>query len=190
MRGLKGKILLSLLLSIGLFLSAALLLVWNGKNDQIGNADVALVLGNKVNPDGSPSPRLKARLDVAATHFSKGRFPKIIVSGGTGIEGVPEGTAMKNYLVSQGIPEKQILVDNEGVDTRASAENAVAILNSNQMKSVFVISQYFHIPRSKLALRRLGVTPVFNAHPDFFELRDLYSTAREVPAYIKYYLVQ
>ena len=187
----RRKILITLALPLVLFLVAALLLVWNGKNDQIGNADVALVLGNKVNPDGTPSPRLKARLDTAVRYFNDGRFPKIIVSGGTGVEGVPEGTAMKNYLVLQGIAPEAILVDDHGVDTKASAENTVAILNADhQMESVFVISQSFHIPRCKLALRKMGVGPLFNAHPDFFELRNIYSTAREVPAYLKYYFFE
>ena len=150
----KRRLLLLLLTPILLFLAAAGLLVICGKNDQLGQADVALVLGNKVNPDGSPSPRLKARLDTAVTNYQKGYFPKIIVSGGTGIEGVPEGTAMKSYLISAGVPDEAIIVDNQGVDTKASAQSTLVLLNSNQTKSVFVITQYFHIPRTKLALKK------------------------------------
>lgn len=168
------------------FLAATGVLVRNGMSDHLGNADVALVLGNKVNPDGSPSPRLKARLDTAVDLFQKGYFPKIIVSGGTGMEGIPEGTAMKSYLISAGIPGSAILVDDLGVDTQASAENAVSILRAGHMRSVFVITQYFHIPRAKLALSKLGVSPIFNAHPRYFEARDIYSTIRELPAYLKY----
>ena len=107
MMKIKRKILLLALLSGLVFFTAAGLLVFAGMNDRIGNADVALVLGNKVNPDGSPSPRLKARLDTAAENFRNGFFPKIIVSGGTGIEGVPEGTAMKNYLCPWASPTKR-----------------------------------------------------------------------------------
>ncbi len=29
------------------------------------------------------------------------------------------------------------------------------------MKGVFVITQYFHIPRSKLALSKFGITPIY-----------------------------
>ncbi len=180
------KLKLTFLIAFLLFPGATGVLVWSGMNDHFGNADVALVLGNKVNPDGSPSPRLKARLDTAVDLFNKGYFPRVIVSGGTGMEGVPEGTAMKNYLVSAGIPETVILVDDLGIDTQASAENTVSILRDGQMKSVFVITQYFHIPRSKLALSKLGVSPIFNAHPHYFEARDIYSTVRELPAYLKY----
>src|SRR5665213_1049418 len=96
--------------------------------DHLGKADIALVLGNKVNSDGSLSPRLKARLDTAVSLFQKGYFQKIIVSGGTGKEGFPEGTAMKHYLVTEGIPDSAILTDDHGVDTQASADNTVSIL--------------------------------------------------------------
>jgi len=171
-----------------LFLTATGLLVWSGTTDHLGKADLALVLGNTVNPDGSPSPRLKARLDTTASLFRQGYFQKILVSGGTGKEGVPEGTAMKRYLVSAGIPEAAILVDNQGIDTEASARNTASILRREHWQSVFVITQYFHIPRSKLALSKWGVAPVFNAHPHYFEARDVYSIVRELPAYLKYLL--
>jgi len=182
----RRKLLFVFLFAFLLFLAATAVLVWSGMSDHFGNADVALVLGNKVNPDGSPSPRLKARLDTAVDLFQKGYFPRVIVSGGTGIEGVPEGTAMKNYLVSAGIPDSAILVDDNGSDTQASAENTASILQAEGMESVFVITQYFHIPRSKLALSKFGVSPIFNAHPHYLEARDIYSIVRELPAYLKY----
>ncbi len=169
-----------------IFLFLAGLLVWSGLNDQLGKADVALVLGSKVNSDGEPSSRLKARLDEAADQYRKGYYPKIIVSGGTGIEGVPEGTAMKNYLVSAGIPSSAILVDDLGINTHASAVNTASIMKDQQMKTVFVVTQYFHIPRSKLALSKLGIEPIFHSHARYFEIRDIYSTAREIPAYFTY----
>ncbi len=180
------KLILILSPPILVLLVGAGVLVWSGTTDHLGKADVALVLGNQVNPDGSPSPRLKARLDKAATLYKEGYFPLIIASGGTGKEGVPEGTAMRNYLVGEGVPASAILVDDQGVDTQASAKNAAAFLHQENLQGVFVITQYFHVPRSKLALSKLGVSPIFNAHPRYFEARDIYSTVRELPAYLKY----
>jgi vancomycin permeability regulator SanA len=185
---MKRKTLLTFLFAILVILGAASLLVWNGMTDHLGKADIALVLGNKVNPDGSPSPRLKARLDTAISLFQKGYFQRIIVSGGTGKEGFPEGTVMKRYLIASGIPAFAVLVDDHGVDTLTSAHNTASIMRSEHLKSVFVITQYFHIPRSKLALSKCGIFPIFNAHPHYFEVRDIYSTMRELPAYIKYLL--
>ena len=51
-----------------------------------------------------------------------------------------------------------------------------------------VVSQYFHVPRMRLALERAGVTPVYSAHAQYFELRDVYSIAREVVGYGVYLL--
>ena len=42
---------------------AATALVWDGLHDDIGHADLGLVLGNTVNQDGTASPRLAARLE-------------------------------------------------------------------------------------------------------------------------------
>jgi uncharacterized SAM-binding protein YcdF (DUF218 family) len=183
---LKRKVIIAILTAALLFLAAVGVLVWNGMTDHLGVADVALVLGNTVNPDGTPSDRLKARLDKTVELYQTGYFQKIIASGGTGAEGVPEGTAMKRYLVSAGIPESSVIVDDKGVNTQASAAFTAAFMRSEKLGSVFVITQYFHIPRSKLALRKEGVSPVFNAQPRFFEARDIYSTVRELPAYLKY----
>lgn len=183
---MKRKILLASLLLAIVSISSLAALIRSGLNDQLGKADTALVLGNTVNPDGSPSPRLKARLDKAAALYRDGYFPKIVVSGATGKEGVPEGTAMKKYLIQAGLPEDAIIVDDQGVDTFASARKTAEILRAQNAKSVLVVTQYFHIPRSKLALSKFGISPIYNAHANYFEARDIYSVLREVPAYIKY----
>lgn len=185
---MKRKLVLAALVLIAIPILVLAALVLAGLNDHPGHADTALVLGNTVNPDGTPSPRLKARLDKAVALYREGYFPKIIVSGATGKEGVPEGTAMKKYLVQAGIPEPAIVVDDQGVDTFASAKNTEEILKAGKLKSVLVVTQYFHIPRSKLALAKFGISPIYNAHPDYFEARDIYSVLREGPAYIKYLL--
>jgi vancomycin permeability regulator SanA len=164
------------------------LLVGSGLNDRIGHADIALVLGNQVSPEGKPSPRLKARLDKAAELYREGWFPRIMVSGATGREGYPEGTAMKEYLVGAGIPAEAVIVDDAGVDTWASAGNTADLLRGQRLESVFVITQFYHVPRSRLALSKFGVGPLYNAHADYFEWRDLYSTLRELPAWVKYAL--
>lgn len=107
------------------FLLASALLIAVGMRDDIRAADVAVVLGNTVNPDGTPSRRLAARLDMEKHHW----------------------------------------------------------------KSVLVITQYFHIPRSRLALSRAGIDPVYSAHARYFELRDIYSIVREVIGCLAYFFM-
>lgn len=163
------------------------LIVADGLTDETPPSDVAVVLGSKVNPDGTVSPRLAARLGRALELHRAGTVPVILVSGGTGKEGVPEGTAMKAWLVARGVPGGAVIVDDAGVDTGATARNAAAIMQARGYDSAIVVSQYFHIARTKLAFRKQGLA-VGGAHPAYFEVRDLYSIAREVPGYASYLL--
>ena len=171
---------------LGVFLLGTALLVVAGLRDDLRRADVALVLGNSVQLDGTPSPRLRARLDRTFELYRSGYFPAVIVSGGRGREGYDEAVVMRDYLVSRGIPASRIIVDGGGVTTLASARNAARIARQRRMRSVFVVSQYFHLPRARLALRRCGFETIHSAHARFFELRDLYSSPRELVAYVSY----
>jgi len=172
----------------GVIVLCAGLIAADGLTDDIRRSDVAVVLGSKVNSDGRPSPRLKARLGRALELYQNGWTSHVLVSGGTGVEGVPEGTAMKRWLVLQGVPEAAIIVDDAGVDTRATAHNTAALMRAHDLHSVIVVSQYFHISRTKLAFAQEGLPGVGSAHPDYFEARDLYSIAREIPGYAGYLL--
>lgn len=69
------------------FLAHSIFIIFDGLNDRNSKADVAIVLGNKVNEDGTLSDRLKARLDKSIELYKNGRVKKIIVSGGLGKEG-------------------------------------------------------------------------------------------------------
>ena len=186
MRRLLRRIIGTAAAGVGALTLCAGLNVVDGLTDEVAPSDVAVVLGSKVHPDGTPSPRLAARLGRALELYRTGVTPHILVSGGTGIEGVPEGTAMKRWLVSQGVPGAAIIVDDQGVDTRATARNAVALMRARDLHSAIVVSQYFHIPRTRLAFAQAGLRGVGSAHPAYFELRDLYAIAREVPAYARY----
>jgi vancomycin permeability regulator SanA len=170
-----------------IFLLGAALIAFTGIHDDIAHADIALVPGSKVEAGGDPSPRLRARLDKAVELYRAGWFPEIIASGGIGKEGYDEAAVMKTYLVSHGIPEERVFADNNGVTTFASARKTREILREKKLSSVMVISQYFHIPRAKLALKRCGIVTVRGAHANFFEPRDIYSLLREVPGCIEYW---
>lgn len=183
------RILLLTALSIMLaFTLAATLIVADGLTDDIQAADVAIVPGNTVEKDGYPSERLRARLDQTVALYRQGLFPDVIVSGGVGSEGFDEAEVMKRYLVGNGVPESRIHVDGGGATTYLTAQNAARTMKEKGWQSAMVISQYFHVPRMRLALQRSGITPVFSAHARYFELRDVYSIAREVIGYGAYLL--
>nr|WP_306812933.1 YdcF family protein [Paenibacillus soyae] len=155
-------------------------------NDELRRVDVAVVLGNKVEVNGQPSERLQARLDKAVELYNQGYFRLVIVSGGIGKEGFDEAKVMKFYLIDKGVPEEKIIEDNKGYNSQMTAQNASKIMNDLKLDSVMVVTQYFHVSRTKLAFKKLGIQEVYSAHAAFFEPRDIYSMIREFPAYYKY----
>jgi len=189
MKNWKKKIRVFLVFAVCLFALFSGLIIRDGLTDELGTADVGLVFGNQVLPSGEPSARLAARLDHTVQLYNDGCFDKVIVSGGLGREGFDEAEVMKDYLIVQGIPEANIIVDNQGYDTCMTVENAVTIMEENNFASVLVISQYFHLPRIKLACTRFGIEDVYSSNARYFGLRDLYQISREVIAY-GYYLVR
>jgi vancomycin permeability regulator SanA len=158
----------------------------DGLNDELKPVDAAVVLGNKVEVNGQPSERLKARLDTSVELYDGGYFTFIIVSGGIGKEGFDEAKVMKSYLIDKGIPEDKIIEDNNGYNSYMTAQNTSKIMDELELDSTMVITQYFHVSRTKLAFRKMDIKEVYSAHAKIFEFRDIYSIIREFPAYYKY----
>lgn len=77
-------------------------------------------------------------------------------------------------------------MDNMGLDTWDTARNASAYMKTRHLESALVVTQYFHVPRAVIALKRFGISHVTGSYPRFFEIRDIYSTIREAPAIIWY----
>lgn len=169
-----------------LFLLAAAAIVADGLSDHLGRSDVGVVLGSKVELDGRPSPRLAARLDEAAALYRRGLFAAVIVSGGVGKEGFDEGRVMAAYLVAHGVPAGAIITDSHGDTTWATAVNTAAIMRAHGWTRATAITQYFHISRTRLALKRQGIAVVYTGHPSHFEARDPWAIAREVAGYVSY----
>lgn len=165
------------------FLGHSALIIYDGLSDSGKNAELAVILGNKVNEDGTLSKRLEMRLKTGVQLFKSGRVKRILVSGGLGKEGFYEGDKMKTFLVAHAVPDSVIIVDNLGNNTRASVENTLALRKQMPFNSLIVVSQYFHVSRTKKLFRDKGFKNVSSTSPNYFEWRDIYAIIREFPAY-------
>lgn len=160
-----------------------LYIIIDGLSDIGQKADLAIILGNKVNEDGTLSERLTKRLESGVFLYREHRVKKILVSGGFGKEGFYEGDKMKEYLIHQGIPDSVIMVDNKGNTTRATVDNTMKLKEKYPFSSAIVVSQYFHVTRTKKLFKDKGFTNISSVSPHYFEWRDFYSILREFPAY-------
>ncbi len=92
---------------------------------EVPAAPVALVLGAKVFPDGTPSPFLAARLDVAHRLYQAGKVQVVVVSGDNMAKEYNEPEAMRTYLVNAGMPAEAVVIDYAGFDTYDSCARAL-----------------------------------------------------------------
>ena len=184
---LKTKIKTTIKILIGLLLLWIIVHITysiiDGLSDNGESADIVVILGSKVNEDGTLSARLEKRLECGLSIYKAGRVKKIIVSGGLGHEGYYEGEKMQEYLIKKGVPKSDIIVDNYGNNTSATIENTVKIVDSLNYSSIIVVSQYFHLTRTKMLLKKTKIKNVNSVSPRYFEARDIYSIFREFVAF-------
>jgi vancomycin permeability regulator SanA len=126
-----------------------------GLTDYRRPADAAVVLGAKVHDDGRLSSSLRDRVDTGIELYREGLVPTLVMSGGIGANGVDEAVAMRDYAVSLGVPADDILCDSKGVNTDATVRNTLDLLGDGTGE-VLVVSQFYHLPRIKLAYQAAG----------------------------------
>jgi len=128
-------------------------------------ADCIIVFG-AAEYSGRPSPVWRARLDHAYTLFQAGLAPIVITTGGYG--GDPrfsEGGVGRDYLMSRGVPEHDIIAETQADNTDESVERVAAIMNANQMHSCLAVSDGYHIFRIKKMLEHRGFTVYGSPRP-------------------------
>jgi vancomycin permeability regulator SanA len=115
---------------------------------------VALVLGAQVDPDGTPSAFLAARLDLAKRLHDAGLIEMIIVSGDHLAPEFDEPAAMRRYLINAGLPTEKVIADPGGFDTYESCLRAKRVFNLSQL---IIVTQSYHVVRAVATCRALGV---------------------------------
>lgn len=188
---MKDKMLWLIWFASAWFIVHCLLVTRDGLRDDTRLADVAVVLGNRVEPSGVPGVTLRVRLDRALALYTSGQVSQIVVSGGKGKEGFEEADVMRDDLVASGVPSHDVFVDRSGYDTWCTARATEALARENGWQSVIVVTSWYHVTRTKLAMRRFGFRDVRGAHGWIrFDLRDAYSLTREFFAFYDYWLLR
>jgi vancomycin permeability regulator SanA len=182
-----NKLRIITLILLAWFFVHCLWVVKDGFRDFTGRADIAIVFGSTAFADGSLSPWLKGRVDEGLRLYRNKQVKKIMVSGGIGTSDYPEGDAMRNYLVQQGVPKEDIWVDNEGDNSYLTAVNFLSFNRTTGYTSAVVVSSYYHITRCKYIVKKLGFPHVEGATSGYRAVKDWYGLAREFPALYKYW---
>ncbi|HMK91971.1 MAG TPA: YdcF family protein, partial [Thermoleophilia bacterium] len=163
--------------------------VFFGKTDYRHPTAVTVVFGTQVHGDGRPSVCLIDRVRTAAQLYKAGLTQRLLLSGGRGAdEPINETVAMRDLALGFGVPASAIEVDPNGVNTEATVRDTVPMVRAEGARQVGVVSDFFHLPRVKLAYERAGydVTTVPSRAHRIPQTPML--VMREIPAFWVYYL--
>lgn len=118
------------------------------------HAQVAIVLGAQVHPDGRMSAMLADRVNTGARLYREGKVDKVLASGDNGTATYNEVSAMRRGLLDAGVPDRDIFTDHAGFDTYSTMVRAQKVFG---VRSALVVTQGFHLPRAVWLGRRAGL---------------------------------
>jgi len=152
--------------------------------------DVVIVLGGGIR-DGEVRPTLQRRLDQAIAYHHQNPAAIIIVTGGTGYgEAISEAEAMARYLIDNGVPAAQILLEDAAYSTYTNMSYTRDVINAHfthPIRAVIVTSN-FHMFRSARFAYMHGIeATVYSASTPLLGKPFYY--VREVAAVIKLWVI-
>jgi len=187
--GLPWRIARGLLTLFALFfISVEIIIINYSFPKPVPETSELLILGAHVRPDGL-SVTLHNRLAVGAAYANGHPDVQVFVSGGQGLnEPISEAAAMRDFLVTQGVSEDRIRLEDQSHNT---FENMVYTYRMLPIKSerrpIIIVTSEFHICRASMLASRAGFEPYFIPAPTPRSLL-LSSYSREFFGLIKSYL--
>ena len=124
--------------------------------------DYVIILGCKIQKDGNLTKLLKGRVDRAIEFATKqkegtGKDIVFIPSGGQGSdEVISEALAMKNYLIENGIKEKNIILEDKSTNTLENFNFSHKLMKKKNANIAFSTTNY-HVFRSGLLATGLDI---------------------------------
>ena len=113
---------------------------------------VAVILGNRLNDDGSISNIMEARLRSALKVEALFCPDYFVLSGGmaNAEAGTSEAQVMRDYLVERGIPLCKIVLEDKSLTTKQNAEFSAPICAKLNATEVLLCTSLEHMSRSFL----------------------------------------
>lgn len=128
-----------------------------GNNVVDMKADAAIVLGAAV-WGNEVSPVFRERINHAVELYRRGKVSKIIFTGGQGNKDeLTESAAARRYAIENGVPEKDILVEQRSHTTYENVVNAKQLADSNGLKKVLIVSDPMHMKRALAMAGDIGL---------------------------------
>jgi len=154
-------------LVVALILTALLVvgvLAWQinclGSRERAQPADVIVILGARVEADGSPSSDLLSRTYHAMDLYNAGYAPAVICAGGAGGDPLAAGEVACRFAVEQlGLPAANAITAAQGNawTTAGEAEIVTRLMAARGWRSAILVSHPLHLYRARWLFQRQGV---------------------------------
>lgn len=122
------------------------------------NFDYVIIHGSGLIDGDRVSKLLSDRLDKAIDIYDKSKVhPKLIPSGGKGDdETIAEAEAMQKYLISRGVSEEDIIVENKSTTTLENLQFSKALIEQlGGSRNVALVTSNYHVYRALRYCRKL-----------------------------------
>lgn len=136
------------------------------KIEDIKKHDIAIVLGGMFeynsDLDEISIRRQGDRLIQAISLYKTGKVKKLLISGESGYisnRGLKEAKQVKDLLIKWGVPKKDILTEENSVNTHENAQNTVQLLKQSypEYKSFILVTSGIHMRRSLACFEKEGL---------------------------------
>ena len=157
--------LLLIIILVGILVGTGFSIWRYGKKDYKQKADVAIVLGASLSSNGV-SPVFRERLNHGIWLYQNGYVEKILLTGGLG-EGSYQSDAYVagQYVMEQGVPEEDIILEEDSRITQENVINAKKIMDREGYETAIIVSDPVHMKRSMLMAKDAGITAYSSPTP-------------------------
>ena len=132
-------------------------------NPPTGDERVIVVLGAGLHKD-KPSKLLQYRLNKAYDYAAAHPDTLVITSGGQGRdEWLPEGDAMRDYLIAKGLPADRVLAESGSTSTEENFAFSLALMHGrglDESTPIIFVTNRFHCYRAAQYAQKVGFKEV------------------------------
>ena len=97
------------------------------------------------------SPVFRERINHGIQLYREGYVDKILLTGGKAKDNAhSDAYVAMQYVLLQGIPREDILLEEESTITRENLDNAIAIMEKAGFHSAIIVSDPLHMKRAML----------------------------------------
>jgi len=150
---------LMILMSFGLsYVWVLLRIVRQGRNAPTKSySQDVLILGKELQ-DGKADDEFRRRLNRGAELYFKQGIQRLILLGGrTSPDGPSEAEVGRDVLLSLGVPDSVIVLEERSRHTLENLRNARDLLKQGYQKRIGLISSRYHLARSQSMAKGLGL---------------------------------